>query len=196
MVGRATLRISGASQILLDFYCIGVVKIFGDQRRSPGEKTTRVLCNIISFYISMQVHSNCQSIFSFFFIQPEKTDRIDLGLPKPVFANLSRSPGIDSQPGKIDSSESIPELIQLLQIRAQHSFFGDICTYSTHYLLPITVQVTYLRFIRTCLPQYRQCTITLAIIILRTEQLITYGHNLYSFKIMKARDLHKPLFVI
>jgi hypothetical protein len=38
---------------------------------------------------------------------------------EPVFLNLSRSPGIDSQLGKIDSSESIPRLYKRLQIRAQ-----------------------------------------------------------------------------
>ncbi len=35
-----------------------------------------------------------------------------------------------------------------------------------------------------------------AIIILGAEQLIIYGHNLYSFKIMKARDLSKPFCYI
>ena len=34
--------------------------------------------------------------------------------------NLIRSPGIDSQPGGIDSSESIPGLHKRLQIRAQY----------------------------------------------------------------------------
>jgi hypothetical protein len=37
--------------------------------------------------------------------------------PEPVFVNLIRSPGIDSQPGGIDSSESIPGLHKRLQIR-------------------------------------------------------------------------------
>jgi hypothetical protein len=35
-----------------------------------------------------------------------------------VFVNLLRSPGIDPQPGEIDSSESIPGLHKRLQIRA------------------------------------------------------------------------------
>ncbi len=35
-----------------------------------------------------------------------------------VFANLLRSPGSDSQPGGIDSWESIPGLLKRLQIRA------------------------------------------------------------------------------
>jgi hypothetical protein len=33
--------------------------------------------------------------------------------PEPEFVNLSRSPGIDSQPGLIKSSESIPVLLKL-----------------------------------------------------------------------------------
>jgi hypothetical protein len=41
--------------------------------------------------------------------------------PEPVFVNLSRSPGIDSQPGGIDSSEAISGLLKRLQIRAQAS---------------------------------------------------------------------------
>ncbi len=147
------------------------------------------------------MHSNCSNWQKhlFFFIQPEKTERIDLGLSESVFVNLSRSPGIDSQPGKIDSSESISVFLKLLQIRAQHSFFGDICTYSTPYLLPITEYwVGYISKIYKDMftPIPRQCTITLAIIMLRTEQLIIYGHNLYSFKIMKARDLRKPFCYI
>ncbi len=38
---------------------------------------------------------------------------------EPEFVNLLRSTGIDSQPGGIDSLESIPGLLKLLQIRAQ-----------------------------------------------------------------------------
>ncbi len=38
---------------------------------------------------------------------------------EPVFVNLVRSPGIDSQPGWIDSLESITGLLKRLQIRAQ-----------------------------------------------------------------------------
>jgi hypothetical protein len=38
--------------------------------------------------------------------------------PEPVFVNLVRSPGIDSQPGGIDFLESIPGLLKRLQIRA------------------------------------------------------------------------------
>jgi hypothetical protein len=38
--------------------------------------------------------------------------------PEPVFVDLLRSPRIDSQPGEIDSSESIPGLHKHLQIRA------------------------------------------------------------------------------
>ncbi len=38
--------------------------------------------------------------------------------PEPVFVNLLRSPGIDSQHGGIDSSESNPGLHKRLQIRA------------------------------------------------------------------------------
>ncbi len=41
--------------------------------------------------------------------------------PEPVFANLLRSPGIDSQPGRIDSLESNPGLLKRLQIWAQFS---------------------------------------------------------------------------
>ncbi len=36
-----------------------------------------------------------------------------LNCTEPVFANLLRSPGIDSQPGGIDSSESIPGLLHV-----------------------------------------------------------------------------------
>jgi hypothetical protein len=36
----------------------------------------------------------------------------------PIFVNLLRSPGIESQPGGIDSSESIPGHHKRLQIRA------------------------------------------------------------------------------
>ncbi len=40
---------------------------------------------------------------------------------EPVFVNLIKSPGIDSQPGGIDSLESIPGLHKRLKIRAQYS---------------------------------------------------------------------------
>jgi hypothetical protein len=40
---------------------------------------------------------------------------------EPVLENLFRSPGIDPQPGGIDSSESIPGLPKRLKIRAQES---------------------------------------------------------------------------
>jgi hypothetical protein len=40
-------------------------------------------------------------------------------ITEPVFVNLLRSPGIDTQPGGIDSSEPIPGLHKRLQIRAQ-----------------------------------------------------------------------------
>ncbi len=36
------------------------------------------------------------------------------GEPEPAFVNLLRSPGIDSQPGGIDSSESIRGLLEHL----------------------------------------------------------------------------------
>jgi hypothetical protein len=39
--------------------------------------------------------------------------------PEPEFLNLLRSPGNDSQPGEIDSLESIPGLLKRLQIRSQ-----------------------------------------------------------------------------
>ena len=37
--------------------------------------------------------------------------------PELEFENLQRSPGIDSQPGGIDSLESVPRLLKRLQIR-------------------------------------------------------------------------------
>ncbi len=40
---------------------------------------------------------------------------------EPEFGNLLMSPGIDSQPGGIDSLESMPGLLKLLQILALHS---------------------------------------------------------------------------
>jgi hypothetical protein len=40
---------------------------------------------------------------------------------EPVFVNPLRSPGIDSQPGGIDSSEAISGLFTRLQIRAQET---------------------------------------------------------------------------
>jgi hypothetical protein len=40
---------------------------------------------------------------------------------EPEFVNLLRSPGIDFQPGGIDSLESIPGLLIRLQIRALSS---------------------------------------------------------------------------
>jgi hypothetical protein len=39
--------------------------------------------------------------------------------PEPKLVNLLRSPGIDSQSGRIDSLESIPGLLKRLQIQAQ-----------------------------------------------------------------------------
>jgi hypothetical protein len=39
--------------------------------------------------------------------------------PKPVFVNPFKEPGIDNQPGGIDSLESNPGLLKRLQIRAQ-----------------------------------------------------------------------------
>ncbi len=39
--------------------------------------------------------------------------------PEPVIVNLLRSPGIDSQSGRIASSESTPGFLKRLQIRAQ-----------------------------------------------------------------------------
>ncbi len=44
---------------------------------------------------------------------------------RPVFVDLLRRPGIDSQPGEIDSSESITGLHKRLQIRAQGG--GPLC---------------------------------------------------------------------
>jgi hypothetical protein len=41
-----------------------------------------------------------------------------IAIPEPVFLNLLRSPGIDSQPGGIESSKPIPGLLERLQIRA------------------------------------------------------------------------------
>ncbi len=43
---------------------------------------------------------------------------IGLSYREPVFVDLLRRPEIDSQPGEIDSSESIPGLHKCLQIRA------------------------------------------------------------------------------
>jgi hypothetical protein len=37
--------------------------------------------------------------------------------PEPEFVNLLRSPGIDSQPGGIDSLESIPGLLNVYKFR-------------------------------------------------------------------------------
>jgi hypothetical protein len=45
--------------------------------------------------------------------------------PETVFVNLLRSPGIDSQPGGIDSSESIPGHHKRLQIRALAANFNS-----------------------------------------------------------------------
>ncbi len=45
--------------------------------------------------------------------------------PEPLFVNFLRSPGIDSQPGGIDSSGSIPGLHKRLQIRAQIILLGQ-----------------------------------------------------------------------
>jgi hypothetical protein len=42
---------------------------------------------------------------------------------EPVFVNLLRSPGIDSQPGGTDSSEFIPGFLKRLQIRALKYLF-------------------------------------------------------------------------
>ncbi len=39
--------------------------------------------------------------------------------PEPISVNILSSPGIDSQPSRIDSSESFPGLLKSLQIRAQ-----------------------------------------------------------------------------
>jgi hypothetical protein len=41
-----------------------------------------------------------------------------LAVPEPVFVNLLRRPGIDSQAGGIDSLESTPGLLKRLLIRA------------------------------------------------------------------------------
>jgi hypothetical protein len=46
-------------------------------------------------------------------------------LSEPVFVNLLRSQGIDSQPGGIISAEFIPGLLKRLQIRAQYSGGGE-----------------------------------------------------------------------
>ncbi len=43
------------------------------------------------------------------------------GISEPVFVNLLWNAGIDFKPGGVDSSESIPGLLKLLQIRAQDS---------------------------------------------------------------------------
>jgi hypothetical protein len=50
--------------------------------------------------------------------QRSQTERNVSKFPEPVFVNLVRSPGIDSQPGGIDSSEWIPGLPERLQQRA------------------------------------------------------------------------------
>jgi hypothetical protein len=58
---------------------------------------------------------------------PRRWDGVEGGLSKPVIVNLLRSPGIDSQPGGIDSSESIPALHKLLQIWSLCWNFLSIC---------------------------------------------------------------------
>ncbi len=52
------------------------------------------------------------------------------------FVHLLRSPGIDSQPGGIDSLESIPGLLKRLQIRALIYKVGvNMSTTTVHHLL-------------------------------------------------------------
>jgi hypothetical protein len=57
---------------------------------------------------------------------------------EPAFVYLLRSPGIDSQPGGIDCSESIPGLLIRLQIRAldicvHRMFCSQRCRHSMEY---------------------------------------------------------------
>ncbi len=47
-------------------------------------------------------------------------------LSEPEHVNLLTSPGIDSQPGGIDSSESISGLLKRLQIRAGSDTVGPV----------------------------------------------------------------------
>ncbi len=48
-------------------------------------------------------------------------------IAEPVFVNLLRSPGIDSRPGGIDSSELILGLLKHLQIRALSTTLYVLC---------------------------------------------------------------------
>jgi hypothetical protein len=52
--------------------------------------------------------------------------------PEPVFANFLRSLEIDSQPGGIDSSESIPGLLKRFQTRARSSKLFGCTVYMAH----------------------------------------------------------------
>jgi len=69
---------------------------------------------------------------------------------EPVFVNLLRSPGIDSQPGGIDSLESIPVLLKCLQIRALYFSSSDKQIYectlvvSTDYLFTFDVLLEFI----------------------------------------------------
>ncbi len=66
-----------------------------------------------SGYTKWKIVGIWQEVFDF---------RRQIQKPEPVFVNLLGSPGIDSQHGGIDSSESIPGLLKRLKIRAQDFF--------------------------------------------------------------------------
>ncbi len=56
------------------------------------------------------------SFLQFYFIHLHSQNEMSI-TREPVFVDLLRSPGIDSQPGGIDALESIPGLLKRLQIR-------------------------------------------------------------------------------
>jgi hypothetical protein len=59
------------------------------------------------------------------------------------YCKPSRSPGIDSQPGGIDSSESIPELHKRLQTCSGYHAFSYMKKYNMH----MTLQIFILTFL-------------------------------------------------
>jgi hypothetical protein len=70
-------------------------------------------------YTLLFMHLHFLLTFSSIFSLTPCADPSSKLIPEPVFVNPLRSPGIDSQPGGVDSSESIPGLFKRLQIRGQ-----------------------------------------------------------------------------
>jgi hypothetical protein len=89
-------------------------------------------------HFSFLAETSCQDTATVTYPDPPSPAQYQCTLqlrgPETVFGNILRNPGIDSQPGGIDSSESITGLFKRLQIRTQvRTLSSPLCLTSLWY---------------------------------------------------------------